>query len=128
MRLLLDTHTLLWWVADAPQLSEEARRRISDEENDCFVSLVSAWEMAIKVGTGKLKLAISVGGYFQQHLPANAFQLLQIGLGHITCLETLPLHHRDPFDRLLIAQALQEPLTLVSIDTAFDQYGVPRIW
>ncbi len=128
MRLLLDTHALLWWVDDDPRLSSEARRLIGDEENDCHVSLVSAWEMAIKCATGKLKLAVSVQRYYQEHLPANDFQLLLIDLGHVTLVETLPPHHRDPFDRLLIVQARHESLTLVSSDAAFDAYGVTRIW
>lgn len=128
MRLLLDTHVLLWWVDDDPQLSTQARNLISDAENDCYVSLVSAWEMAIKCATGKLKLAVSVHRYYQEHLPANDFLLLPIDLKHATLVETLPLHHRDPFDRLLIAQSWQEGLTLVSSDTAFDAYGATRIW
>lgn len=128
MRFLLDTHTLLWWVDDDPQFSTQARNLIGDTENDCYVSLVSAWEMAIKCATGQLKLAVSVQRYYQEHLPANDFQLLPIDLGHATLVETLPLHHRDPFDRLLIAQAWQEGLTLVSSDTAFDAYGITRVW
>lgn len=128
MRLLLDTHALLWWVDDDPRLSPEARRLIGAEENDCHVSLVSAWEMAIKCAAGKLGLAVPVQRYCQEHLPANDFQLLPIHLEHVTLVETLPPHHRDPFDRLLIAQARQEGLTLVSSDTAFDAYGVTRVW
>ncbi len=128
MPLLLDTHTLLWWVDDDPQLSPEARHRIGDEHTECHVSLVSAWEMAIKAATGKLKLSVSVQRYFQEHLTPNDFKLLPIGLDHVTLVETLPLHHRDPFDRLLIAQARLEGLTLVSIDSTFDDYGVARVW
>lgn len=128
MRLLLDTHTFLWWVDDDPQLSPEARRRIGDEQSDCYVSLVSAWEMAIKAATGKLRLSVSVQRYFQEHLAPNDFKLLPIGLDHVTAAETLPLHHRDPFDRLLIVQARHAGLTLVSADSAFDAYGVARIW
>ncbi len=128
MRLLLDTHTLLWWVDDDPQLSPEARRQIADEGNDCLVSLVCAWEMAIKAGTGKLKLAVSVQRYFQEHLTPNNFQLLPIGLDHVTLVETLPPHHRDPFDRILIAQARCDGLALVSADPLFDDYGITRVW
>lgn len=128
MRLLLDTHTLLWWVEDVVQLSPEARRQIADPRNDCFVSLVSAWEMAIKASTGKLELAVSVQRYFQEHLAHNDFQLLPIDLDHVTRVETLPPHHRDPFDRLLIAQALCDGLALVSVDAIFDDYAVTRIW
>lgn len=128
MRFLLDTHALLWWVDDDPRLSPEARRLIGDQENDCHVSLVSAWEMAIKCATEKLKLSVSVQRYYQEQLPANDFQLLPIDLAHVTMVEVLPPHHRDPFDRLLIAQARIEGLTLLSIDSAFDAYGVTRIW
>jgi PIN domain nuclease of toxin-antitoxin system len=102
---MLDTHALLWRVDDDPRLSSEARRLIGDEENACHVSLVSAREMAIKSATGKLRLTVPVQRYFQEHLPANDFQLLPIDLGHATLVETLPPHHRTPFDRLLIAQA-----------------------
>ena len=91
MRLLLDTHALLWWVEDDPQLSPKVRRQIADERNYCLVSLASAWEMAIKAGLGKLKLAVSVQHYFQEHLAPNNFQLLPIGLEHVTLVETLPL-------------------------------------
>lgn len=128
MRLLLDTHALLWWVEDDPQLSPEVRRQIADERNDCLVSLASAWEMAIKAGLGKLKLAVTVQRYFQEHLTPNNFQLLPIGLEHVTLVEALPLHHRDPFDRLLIAQAKCDGLVLVSADPMFDEYGISRVW
>ena len=128
MRLLLDTHTLLWWVEDDPQLSPLARHQIVDECNDCLVSLASAWEMAIKAGLGKLKLAVSVQRYFQEQLAPNNFQLLPISLEHVTLVERLPLHHRDPFDRLLIAQAKCDGLALVSADPMFDEYGISRVW
>ncbi len=128
MRLLLDTHALLWWVEDEPRLSPAARHQIADERHDCLVSLASAWEMAIKASLGKLKLAVPVQRYFQEHLIPNNFQLLPIGLNHVTLVETLPFHHRDPFDRLLIAQARCEGLVLVSADPLFDDYGIPRLW
>ena len=128
MRLLLDTHAFLWWVDDDPQLSPLARQQIADEHNDCLVSLASAWEMAIKAGLGKLKLAMSVQRYVHEHLATNNFQLLPIGLEHVTFVETLPLHHRDPFDRLLIAQAKCDGLVLISADPMFDEYGVIRLW
>ncbi|MFY9975106.1 MAG: type II toxin-antitoxin system VapC family toxin [Chromatiaceae bacterium] len=128
MRLLLDTHVLLWWVEDSEQLSPEARRLIADEQNECYVSFVSAWEMAIKAAIGKLKLAVPVKRYIQEQLPANAIKLLPLSIDHVTAVESLPLHHRDPFDRLLVVQAQQELLSLVSVDASFDQYGVARIW
>jgi PIN domain nuclease of toxin-antitoxin system len=128
MRLLLDTHALLWWVDNAPQLSAAARQHVAAEGNPCFVSLVSAWEMAIKASLGKLKLSVPVQRYFLEHLPSNDFQQLEISLGHVTFVETLPFHHRDPFDRLLVAQAHLEGLVMVSADPVFEHYGITRIW
>lgn len=128
MRLLLDTHALLWWVEDDPRLSAKARKAIADAGNDCFVSLVSAWEMAIKCQLGKLTLAGSVRQYFPAQLAANGFVQLDIAFRHVARVEALAFHHRDPFDRLIAAQALEEKLTLVSADAVFDDYGVKRIW
>jgi PIN domain nuclease of toxin-antitoxin system len=128
MRLLLDTHTLLWWVEDAPQLSVKARKTIAAPDAECYVSLASAWEMAIKCQLGKLKLATSVRQYFPSQLAANGFVQLDIAFRHVARVESLPFHHRDPFDRLLVAQALEEKFTLVSADAIFDAYGVKRIW
>ncbi len=128
MRLLLDTHVLLWWVEDDPQLSVAARTVIGDADNLCYVSLVSAWEMSIKAGLGKLDLAVPVLDYFQQHLPGNDFKPLGISLEQVTRVQHLPFHHRDPFDRLLLAQAQQERLTMVSADAVFSNYGIERIW
>ena len=128
MRLLLDTHTLLWWVDDDPRLPAKARKAIADAANDCFVSLASAWEMAIKCRLGKLTLATSVRQYFPAQLAANGFVQLDIAFRHVARVELLEFHHRDPFDRLIAAQALEEKLTLVSADDVFDAYGVKRIW
>ncbi len=128
MRLLLDTHALLWWVEDAPQLSTKARKAIAAADAECFVSLACAWEMAIKCQLGKLKLASSVRQYFPSQLAANGFVQLDIAFRHVARVESLPFHHRDPFDRLLIAQALEEKLTLVSADAVFENYGVKRLW
>ncbi len=128
MRLLLDTHALLWWVDDDPRLPAKARKVIADAANDCFVSLASAWEMAIKSQLGKLTLASSVRQYFPAQLAANGFVQLDIAFRHIARVESLEFHHRDPFDRLIAAQALEEKLILVSADAVFDDYGVKRVW
>jgi PIN domain nuclease of toxin-antitoxin system len=128
MRLLLDTHTFLWWVKDSDALSKTAGARIADEGNECFLSLASAWEMAIKVATGKLELPAPVGRFVEEQLAANAFQLLPIELVHVAHVAKLPFHHRDPFDRLLVAQALKEKLAIVSADPIFRKYGAKRIW
>ena len=126
--LLLDTHAFLWWVEDAPRLSMKAREQIADASRPCFVSVASCWEMAIKSSLGKLRLALPVGDYVSHHVAENSFRLLPITLEHAAFVEPLPFHHRDPFDRLLAAQAVCEGLLLVSADPSFDAYGVQRLW
>jgi PIN domain nuclease of toxin-antitoxin system len=127
-KILLDTHTFLWWVDDSPKLSGKAKKIIADIDNSCLLSLVSCWEMAIKTSIGKLKLAIPVKEYIPRHMAANDFSMLPISFRHVIGVEAMPLHHRDPFDRLLAAQTLAEKMILVSADPAFDSYGVERIW
>jgi len=127
-RLLLDTHAFLWWVNDAPELSATARLSIADATNDCFLSLASCWEMAIKSSLGKLRLARSIDRFVSEQLVANGFLLLNIELRHAAKIEKLPFHHRDPFDRLLIAQAISDKLTIVSADSIFSEYGVKILW
>lgn len=128
MRLLLDTHAFLWWVGDAPELSAKARAAIGKADNPCFVSLASCWEMAIKASLGKLTLAQPVERFVPEQIAANGFQLLAIDFRHVGRVESLPFHHRDPFDRLLVAQAISEKLTLVSADASLSAYGVKRLW
>lgn len=128
MRLLLDTSAFLFWVDASPRLSKPARRAIEDPSNTCFVSHASAWELAIKVSIGKLKLTKPVGSFFSEHLSANAFDAIAIELDHVAAVETMPRHHGDPFDRLLVAQALAETLVIVSPDKVFAKYGVSRLW
>ncbi len=127
-RLLLDTHVFLWWVDDAPELSAAARRVIADGHNECYLSVASCWEMAIKSSLGKLRLAKSVDRFVSEQVTANGFSMLNIELRHAAKVEKLPFHHRDPFDRLLIAQAVMEKLTIVSADSNFSDYGVKVIW
>jgi PIN domain nuclease of toxin-antitoxin system len=128
MQLLLDTHTFLWWIDDAPALSKKARMVIGKAGNECFVSLASCWEMAIKCSLGKLSLTQPVDRFIPEQLAANGFQLLDIDFRHVSRVATMPFHHRDPFDRLLIAQASAEKLTMVSADAAFDAYDISRLW
>ena len=128
MRLLLDTHAFLWWVDDAATLSRKARSAIADPDNECFFSLVSSWEMAIKVSLGKLRLPTTIERFVPDQLAANGFREQQIHFRHIARVGTLPFHHRDPFDRLLAAQAMAEELAIVSADPVFRKYGVSRIW
>lgn len=128
MRLLLDTHAFLWWVDDAPELPAKARKVIADPGNECLLSLASCWEMAIKVSLGKLKLAGTVERFIPEQLAANQFGRLDIDFRHVARVATLPFHHRDPFDRLLAAQAEEEKLPIVSADRIFELYGLKRIW
>ena len=128
MSLLLDTHTFLWWVEDAASLSRRARRAIADAGNECFVSLASSWEIAIKTSLGKMKLGAPVEQFIPEQMGANGFRMLGIEFDDVARVASLPFHHRDPFDRLLIAQALRRDLVFVSRDRLFDRYGVERVW
>lgn len=128
MRLLLDTHTFLWWVEDAPELSKKARRALANPNNECFLSLVSCWEMAIKLSFGKLKLAGVIERFVPDQLAANGFRQLEMDFRHVARVAAMPFHHRDPFDRLLVAQAKEEKLAIVSADAVFQKYDVKRIW
>ena len=128
MRVLVDTHVFLWWVEGNRALPAKARAALADRENECLISMVSAWELAIKAGLGKLKLALPVKRYVVEHVAANGFRMLDLRLAHVGRVETLDTHHGDPFDRLLIAQALEEKLAVVTADPVFRKYGVKRIW
>ena len=128
MKLLLDTHTFLWFIDGNPRMPPSARSLIEDPNNQSLVSVASLWEMAMKVSLRKLTLRQPFDRLIPQQLAQNGFGLLQIGISHVTGLVSLPFHHRDPFDRLLIAQANAERLPLVSCDTALDDYGITRLW
>ena len=128
MNLLLDTHTLLWFLAGSANLSASARRSIEDVSNEKFVSVASIWETAIKVSIGKMTLSAPFDVLFPHQLQINGFELLPIKVEQTLVLTTLPFHHRDPFDRLIIAQAMKEKMTLVSVDPVFDDYGITRLW
>lgn len=120
MRLLLDTHILLWWLADSPELPEAYRKLVSDTRNTCYVSAVSVWEIAIKVGLGKL----TVPANYLDVVRSQGFVELPISWGHAQAVLRLPEHHRDPFDRLLVAQCAEEGITLLSVDENVRKYGV----
>lgn len=128
MHLLLDTHTFLWWVGNDPRLGATARQLIGEVDNECFVSLASCWELAIKQSLGKITLARPLEEFVGKHMNTNGFSLLAIDFRHVARVAKLPFHHRDPFDRLLIGQALEEQMVLLSADVAFDGYGVVRRW
>ena len=128
MNLLLDTHALLWFISGESKLSENARRLIEDATNDKFVSIASLWEIAIKVSIGKMPLTGTFDDLFPQQLKINGFGLLPISVEHVSILTSLPFHHRDPFDRLLVAQSMADNMDLLSVDNVFDNYIVNRIW
>ena len=128
MRLLLDTHTFLWWVSNDPTLSSAARTAISNERNECFLSIASCWEMAIKTSIGKLRLTTTVERFIPEELANNDIKLLSVDFKHVAKVENLPFLHRDPFDRLLVAQALVEKMTFITADDIISDYGVKRIW
>ena len=109
-------------------LPAKARAVLGNPEKECLISMVSAWELAIKTGLGKLKLALPVKRYIVENVAANGFRMLAIQIAHVGRVETLARHHGDPFDRLLIAQALEENIALVTADPIFRNYGVKQIW
>ncbi|NLX96743.1 MAG: type II toxin-antitoxin system VapC family toxin [Rhodopirellula sp.] len=128
MTVLLDTHAFLWFVLDDPQLSVPARTLIEDATTDVLVSPASYWEIAIKVRLGKLDLRSSYADFMHRGIVGNNFAVLPIEPKHTTLLTTMPFHHRDPFDRLLVAQATLEHIPIVSNDEVLDAYGVQRRW
>ncbi len=128
MNLLLDTCALLWFLADDPQLSANAKAAIQKTANVRWVSPISLFEIAIKVRIGKLPLTVPFGTLFPKELVANDIHLMPLEPQHVEPLTTLPLHHKDPFDRLIATTALVEGLTLVSADAIFDAYGLTRLW
>lgn len=128
MRLLLDTHAFLWWLAGDRRLSRRARTLIGDDDNLVFVSAASAWEIATKVRIGKLPGAVHIADDIAEIVLSQAFHPLAVSVIHAQRAGLLPGDHRDPFDRMLIAQAHVEHLTLVSNEKLFDAYGVLRSW
>ena len=128
MRYLLDTNALLWFLTGDEKLSDRARQLIDDPSNEKFLSIVSLWEIAIKVRLEKLELDKPFEQVFPERLDFNGIQILDITVDSLTKLTTLPFHHRDPFDRLIIAQGLVEGLPIISVDTVFDAYSINREW
>ncbi len=128
MRLLLDTHAFLWWLAGHPSLSKRARTEIDSSGSDVFVSAASAWEIATKYRLGKLPEADLVALDVTSTIESQQFTPLAVSVRHGQAAGALPGSHRDPFDRMLVAQAMLDDLTLVSNERAFDVYGVKRLW
>jgi PIN domain nuclease of toxin-antitoxin system len=128
MRLLIDTHVLIWYILDIQKLSTTVRILIDDNSNEIIVSTASLWEMAIKQSTGKLSFHLPFEVFITQQLSLNDFNLLDIKIDHLAVVATLPFHHKDPFDRLLISQSIVERIPILSIDSVFDAYPVERLW
>ena len=128
MRANLDTHVLLWWIADDPRLSNTAREILSDAGNVLFVSAASGWETAIKAQIGKLALQDPPETFVPAQIAVNGFDELPIRMAHVLHVHALPLHHRDPFDRILVAQSRVENLPLLTADALIAQYAVQVVW
>jgi PIN domain nuclease of toxin-antitoxin system len=128
MKLLLDTNVFIWLNDTPHRLREKVMTVVANPDNDLFLSLTSIWEMQIKIQLGKLQLNDALPDILRTQQVDNNLQILTINLNHIWSLENLPYHHRDPFDRLLIAQAQTEGMTLVSADGIFDLYDVDLLW
>lgn len=128
MRLLLDTHSFLWFAGGDERLSLDARNAIADMENDAYLSTASLWEMAIKINIGKLRLPMPLGKLVTAQVRENDFEILHSEILHYDTYVDLPLHHRDPFDRMIIAQAKAEDFQIVGSDNEFDAYDVGMLW
>ena len=128
MRLLLDTNAFLWSLAAPWRLGAIAAEAMTDPSNELLLSIVAAWEIAIKLSLGKLRMPGNAAGWLPRELPRRGLRLLHIELEHALAVEHLPRHHRDPFDRLLIAQAQAERLTIITADEKFRAYDVPVMW
>jgi PIN domain nuclease of toxin-antitoxin system len=127
-RALLDTHSFIWFIGGSERLSARARALIEERENTMLVSVASLWEIAIKQGIGKLALDRPFAELIPEQLERQQIGVLGIDLHHLAELVLLPRHHRDPFDRLIAAQAIVERLPVISVDPALDAYGVQRLW
>lgn len=128
MSLLLDTQALLWFLLDDTRLTETAHKQISAPNSEIFVSPASLWEIAIKISLGKYALPMPFEKFWEEQLWKNDFDLLDLTVSHAAKVVVLPFHHRDPFDRLIISQALVEGFPVVGSDKTFDAYGVQRFW
>lgn len=128
MNLVLDTHAFLWFIDGNAKLSQRARELIEDPRNAKLVSVASLWEVGLKVSLGRLHLAQPFEVLIPRQMELNGFGLLPVRVPHIAKVISLPFHHRDPFDRMIAAQCVAEDLSVVSLDSVFDKYSVPRLW
>lgn len=128
MKLLVDTHVFIWWVQGATQLSRSALAAFSDPRNTLHLSAVSVWEIQIKLQLSKVTLGQPLRTTIDAEVSQGHFQILPLKLSHVFALQSLPLHHGDPFDRMLAAQTADEQMTFVTKDAAFLKYGIPLLW
>jgi PIN domain nuclease of toxin-antitoxin system len=128
VRVLLDTHAFLWWISDDSRLSDRAKEIIGDGSNELYFSAASGWEISIKAGLGRLEVPEDLEPFIADQLSRNAIQALPIYLRHALHTRTLPDHHRDPFDRILVSQAVLEELPLLSADPLVSSYPVEVVW
>jgi PIN domain nuclease of toxin-antitoxin system len=128
MRLLIDTHTFLWFVTNDPLLSAAALALLVDPGNEILLSPASFWEVAIKVSIGKYPMTVPFDRFFTEGIEGNDMVILPLEIRHASVLSSLPMYHKDSFDRMIVAQAIVENLPIVSIDEALDAYGITRLW
>ena len=128
MKLLLDTHAFLWWIEGTRAVGRRARAAVSNPDNEVLISIASCWELAIKLSLGKLRLTQNFDRFIPEQIALNGFSLLDVEFRHVVRVADLPFRHRDPFDRLLVAQALEDELAVVSADRVFRKYGVTVVW
>jgi PIN domain nuclease of toxin-antitoxin system len=128
MKYLLDTHSFLWFINNDTSLSQKAKMLIENPQSFIYLSVASVWEMAIKISLNRLEMPSPFASFIDRQLQENDITLLEIKTAHVAVVATLPFHHRDPFDRLLIAQAQNEKIPILGQDKNFDAYDVQRIW
>ena len=128
MKVLLDTHAFLWAITEDSRLSQTARRVFTSAENEILISVASIWEILVKAEAGKLPFPRPSGSYLRTQLKKTSVRVLPILLPHVLRIEDLPIHHRDPFDRIILAQAIEERLPLMSADEKFRLYPVELLW
>ncbi|MCW6049349.1 type II toxin-antitoxin system VapC family toxin [Lyngbya sp. CCAP 1446/10] len=128
MRLLLDTHAFIWYRTNSSRLSITGRSLINKGDNNILLSTASVWEMAIKHSIGRLNFSMPFMEFVKQQIAVNRIEILEISFDHIEVMASRPLHHRDPFDRLIIAQSMAEQIPVLSVDVIFDAYAIARLW
>jgi PIN domain nuclease of toxin-antitoxin system len=128
MRLLLDTHAFIWYTTDSSRLTATGRSLIDNGENDILLSTASVWEMAIEHSIGRLTFSMPFMEFIKQQIAVNRIDILEITFDHIEVVASLPLHHRDPFDRLIIAQSMAQQIPILSVDAIFDACAIARVW